>query len=86
VFCAGEDVPLSQFTGSVAAGWRLLFTERLERKLQVQFNYGQAGGLVCNKTVEFRCEVQTCNLTEGHAVGLNVEDEEEEEAEFVAIV
>jgi hypothetical protein len=47
--------------------------------------YGQAAGLVCNKTAEFQCEVQTCNWTEGHAVDLNVEDEEEE-AEAVALV
>jgi hypothetical protein len=31
--------------------------------------YGQATGLVCNKTVEYPCVVQTCNWTEGHAVG-----------------
>jgi hypothetical protein len=35
--------------------------------------YGQAGSLVCDKTAEFLCEVQTCNWTEGHAVDLNVE-------------
>jgi hypothetical protein len=47
--------------------------------------YRQAAGLVCNKTAEFPCEVQTCNWTEGHAVVLNVENEAEA-AEVVAIV
>jgi hypothetical protein len=44
MFCAGEDMPVSQFAVSLAAGWRLLFTERLERELQVQFNLWASHG------------------------------------------
>jgi hypothetical protein len=38
MFCAGEDVPVSY------EDWRLLFTERLESKLQVQFNLWASSG------------------------------------------
>jgi hypothetical protein len=39
--------------------------------------YGLSAGLVCNKTAEIPCEVQTCNWKEGHTVGVNVEEKVE---------
>jgi hypothetical protein len=36
--CSGEGMSRSQLTGFLAAGWKLMFTERLEHKPEVQFN------------------------------------------------
>jgi hypothetical protein len=44
MFCADEGMHVSQSTGFPVAGRKLLFTEKLERKLQVTFNLWASRG------------------------------------------
>lgn len=76
-------MPVSEFTGSAAADRRLLLAEKLIARYKCSLFYGLARVLVCNKTSQFQCEVQTCNWTDGHTVDLDYRVFEEE---VVAIV